>query len=94
MSKNKRSTGLHGYAFESSNMERAIKKLLEVECGNTHGDDRMLVDEEKSRRTCKVYVSPVEISFVMLSFSQSIASCVLLAQTMWKETPLNFVHDQ
>lgn len=65
MLNSKRSTGLHGYGLESSNMERAIKKLLEVECGNAHGDDRMLVDEEKSRHKCKVYISPVEISFVM-----------------------------
>ncbi|KAF7922489.1 uncharacterized protein EAE98_008015 [Botrytis deweyae] len=49
--KNKRLKSLHGYAFESSNMERAIKNLLEVKYGHGHGDDRMLADEEEN--SCK-----------------------------------------
>ncbi|KAF7883637.1 uncharacterized protein EAF02_005557 [Botrytis sinoallii] len=60
--KNKRSKSWHGYSFESSNMERAIKNLLEVKYGHGHGDDRMLADEEESRHSCKAFVCAVNSS--------------------------------
>ncbi|KAF7946922.1 uncharacterized protein EAE97_004171 [Botrytis byssoidea] len=59
--KNKRSKSVHGYAFGSSNMERAVKILLEVKYGHGHGNDRMLADEEETRHSCKAYVSPSRI---------------------------------
>ncbi|KAF7925221.1 hypothetical protein EAE99_006085 [Botrytis elliptica] len=62
--KNKRSKSWYGYAFESSNMERAIKNLLEVIYGYGHGDDRMLADEEESRHSCKTFVCAVSSSHV------------------------------
>ncbi|KAF7953263.1 hypothetical protein EAE96_006475 [Botrytis aclada] len=51
--KNKRSKRPYGHAFDSSNIEGAIKNLLEVKYGNGHGDDRMLADEEENRHACK-----------------------------------------
>ncbi|TGO55795.1 hypothetical protein BOTNAR_0237g00120 [Botryotinia narcissicola] len=62
--KNKRSKSVHGYAFESSNMERAVKNLLEVKYGHGHGNDRMLADEEETRHSCKAFVCAVSSSHV------------------------------
>ncbi|TGO37691.1 hypothetical protein BHYA_0091g00230 [Botrytis hyacinthi] len=62
--KNKRSNSLYGHAFESSNMERAIKNLPEVKYGQGHDDDRMLAEEEETRHSCKAFVCVVSSSHV------------------------------
>ncbi|KAF7874207.1 hypothetical protein EAF04_002879 [Stromatinia cepivora] len=57
--KDKRSKTLHGYAFDASNMEKAIKSLLEARYGPGHGDDRMLMNEEENYGSCKTFVCAV-----------------------------------
>ncbi|CAD6447297.1 65437eff-260c-4d10-8210-d307a5012d28 [Sclerotinia trifoliorum] len=57
--KGKKSKALHGYTFDASNMEQAIKSLLENKYGLGHGDDRMLMNEEENCGACKTFVCAV-----------------------------------